>query len=67
MKKRITSKQPKKAENRGGAREGAGRKEGAEETVLINFRVRESLRDKVKEKFPVGLNKKFVDFLESIV
>lgn len=67
MKKRITSKQPKKIENRGGAREGAGRPEGPEETVLINFRVRESLRDKVKEKYPKGLNQKFVEFLESLL
>jgi hypothetical protein len=54
-------------EKRGGVRVGAGRPPRGYDVVLINFEIPVTLREKLKKKYPTGLNAKMKAFLESLV
>jgi hypothetical protein len=53
-------------DKRGGARIGSGRPR-KEETALFNFQIPATLKADLKKKYPKGLNKKVIAFLQSLL
>lgn len=55
-----------KKENRGGKRANQTGRPKKEPTTTISFRVKKESKKDVQEKYKSGLNKKFVEWFESL-